>query len=997
MLKKICISLLCFLSLTNGFVGLANSSEDSDTEKGKISFPDLSDAHWAKSSVDNLVEKGVISGNPDGTFRPDYSINRAEFLKIVLLAVDPDAFSSAEGSCFNDVDSGYWYTDYVCSAKKVGIVEGYPDGTFRPASYITRAEAVALVVKALDLALSSNPWTEFADVTENWQKLYVQSAVAYGVVKGYSKTVFGPLNNLTRAEAAKILDNALNIDKNFVPEYGNPPANISSGEGTISDSSLSSGDTPAGSVAVSSGTIIVDHTTVDLDSIPETFIQRAKQNFRIAYGHTSHGSQILTGMEVLENEYGSLYAFGDSGTTGELYINDDIVWGDLGDGYSNSWADLTRSDVLSSNSNNINVVMWSWCGGASDADEAGIQAYLDTMGKLSRDYPNVTFVYMTGHLDGSGESGNLQRRNEQIRQHVRNNGGVLFDFADIESYNPDGVNYLMQGGTDGMDYNDWADNWAEEWCSANPGSDLCVSNSCAHSHSLNCNLKARAFWWMMARMAGWSGVAGDTTVSSGLGGVSGGSSSSGSTTTADSGSDTGSGGDVSESSEETGSTSGTSGNSGQGTTSSTPAFDYVPAGTASTCDSPLPTSGNIYYVSPSGSDSASGSLSSPLRTPNAALELANSGDTVVLRAGTYTSEVRIRESNIALRSYPGERAVIHSTSTDSATIILDVDSDYSKIQCLEITGGFYAIMLWTRWEWGDPADRTGTSNIVIEDNIIHGTGRDAIKVTPGCDNVTIRRNEIYDTGNFQTADSCNAEGIDNVNGDNFLVQNNYIHDVCSTGVYCKGGSTNCIVENNVIENPGSAGILLGFDTSPEYFDLSANPGWYENIDGIARNNLIINPGGSGIGLYASKNAQVYNNTIVNAATKYHSPIYFGVTFQDWEPEAGRPANVNPTVRDNVVVQGSGYPNTMVDIRFANELGGLSGLDGALVMSGNCYYAEGGMIRFQDGREEPDLLMTGLSAWQNHISSDSGSLFLNPALNSDYEVTASGCVGRGYVN
>ena len=111
---------------------------------------------------------------------------------------------------------------------------------------------------------------------------------------------------------------------------------------------------------------------------------------------------------------------------------------------------------------------------------------------------------MTGHLTGTGEEGNLNQRNNQIRAHCIANNSVLFDFADIESYDPDGdTNFMELNANDNCDYN--GGNWADEWCAANPGGDLCAACSCAHSKPLNCNLKGRAFWWMMARLAGWNG------------------------------------------------------------------------------------------------------------------------------------------------------------------------------------------------------------------------------------------------------------------------------------------------------------------------------------------------------------------------------------------------------------------------------------------------------------------------------------------------------------
>ena len=131
-----------------------------------------------------------------------------------------------------------------------------------------------------------------------------------------------------------------------------------------------------------------------------------------------------------------------------------------------------------------------------------------------------------------------------------------------------------------------------------------------------------------------------------------------------------------------------------------------------------------------------------------------------------------------------------------------------------------------------------------------------------------------------------------------------------------------VIQRNRIENTGDAGILAGFDTSPEYFDLRVNPDYYEAIDGIVRNNVVRNTRYAGIGLYASKNTVVANNTIVNAASGAHSAIYFGVTYQDWDPAAKRPASVNPRIVNNLVIQNN---NRCFEIRYSSDLGGLSGL------------------------------------------------------------------------
>jgi len=274
---------------------------------------------------------------------------------------------------------------------------------------------------------------------------------------------------------------------------------VSDGQASDSESITITVD-PLGTEQLSDA-IIIDHRCTNINAIPLQWINEAKSNLRVFYLHTSHGGQITTGMENLQSHYGVPYEFNETGSAGALSYQEQ--WGDLGSNGTLDWVTTIRSR-LNQISDDRNIVIASWCGGVSLSSESEIDIYLNAMNQLELDYPNIVFVYMTGHLDGTGESGNLNKRNNQIRSYCIENSKILFDFADIESYDPDGNYYLDLDANDNCDYE--RGNWAQEWCAQHPGSDLCWPSSCAHSQALNCNIKGRAFWWMIARIAGWDGL-----------------------------------------------------------------------------------------------------------------------------------------------------------------------------------------------------------------------------------------------------------------------------------------------------------------------------------------------------------------------------------------------------------------------------------------------------------------------------------------------------------
>ena len=395
-----------------------------------------------------------------------------------------------------------------------------------------------------------------------------------------------------------------------------------------------------------------------------------------------------------------------------------------------------------------------------------------------------------------------------------------------------------------------------------------------------------------------------------------------------------------------------------------------------------------WTVATNGSDATgTGSLEQPFRTVAYALQQAEDGDAVELRGGTYreAGEVRFRGPGVTLRSRAGEWAVLEAPVDNeddfSVCVLIDPDADGTTLSRLEIAGGFfYGVMLQTKWDWGDPDDREGACRVTIEDCVIRDTGRDGIKITPNCDDVLIERCEIYRTGVGPANEEAeNAEGIDCVNGDRVTVRDCDIHDVFSTGVYLKGGSTDGLVERTRVSRCGGAGIMLGFDTSPEYFDLGANPGYYENIRGTVRNCLVRDTGWEGIGMYAALNPAVLNNTLANVCTgNVHAALYFGLTYQDWDAEAGRPASVDPIVFNNLIAQPAGFSDETFEIRHSGDLGGMSALAGWPRMDCNGYYmGGGGAARFTDNRPGSTLNQGTLEQWRAHAGTDGRSRTNDP--------------------
>jgi len=189
-------------------------------------YQDVSTNHWFGNDVYYLSTKGIIKGYSDGEFKPNQTINRAEFTKLIIEVLGESGYIDSSYSYalnldgdLTDVDSTAWYYQPIGKAYRAGLIKGYSDKTFHPGGNISRAEAAQIITNVLvkykleammKQEAMSNP--NFADVsTSDWYFAAVKRVWSQGIMTGKTTSAFAPNENLNRAEAAKIVRNLLKM------------------------------------------------------------------------------------------------------------------------------------------------------------------------------------------------------------------------------------------------------------------------------------------------------------------------------------------------------------------------------------------------------------------------------------------------------------------------------------------------------------------------------------------------------------------------------------------------------------------------------------------------------------------------------------------------------------------------------------------------------------------------------------------------------------------
>ncbi len=162
--------------------------------------------HWAETAIRSLVSTGAVSGYPDGTFRPDNSITRAEFATVLAKGFKLPA---GQGKVFEDT-AGHWAKDYIAAVYAAGIIEGYSQQQFGPDDMITREQMAIMIVKASKLQAASGQlnYADSSDVSA-WAYGWVVSAINNQLMNGYQDNTFRPQAKATKAEAMTVIYNAL--------------------------------------------------------------------------------------------------------------------------------------------------------------------------------------------------------------------------------------------------------------------------------------------------------------------------------------------------------------------------------------------------------------------------------------------------------------------------------------------------------------------------------------------------------------------------------------------------------------------------------------------------------------------------------------------------------------------------------------------------------------------------------------------------------------------
>ncbi len=182
--------------------------------KPAVGFTDISN-HWAKEYITALIEKGIISGYTDGTIKPDKNITRAELTVSIVKALGLEPLDDAKVDFKDAKDIPSWALGYIAVANQNGIILGNADNTLSPNKECSRQEAITIIMRGFKLGESDSE-LKFKDTKDipSWAYKFIAKATELGLINGYPDNTFRPGKSITRAELFTILYKCTNINVN---------------------------------------------------------------------------------------------------------------------------------------------------------------------------------------------------------------------------------------------------------------------------------------------------------------------------------------------------------------------------------------------------------------------------------------------------------------------------------------------------------------------------------------------------------------------------------------------------------------------------------------------------------------------------------------------------------------------------------------------------------------------------------------------------------------
>jgi hypothetical protein len=371
----------------------------------------------------------------------------------------------------------------------------------------------------------------------------------------------------------------------------------------------------------------------------------------------------------------------------------------------------------------------------------------------------------------------------------------------------------------------------------------------------------------------------------------------------------------------------------------------------------------VYVVAPDGSDKSRGDLEHPLRTLREAVNRVQPGDTIELRAGTYTGAVVISgpgraDAWIRLRAHAGEKATVQGDGKGPTLYFYHRSCDqyaprrdelcepmYWEVEGLEIVGS------------PDGQDdgnvvKIDTPRVNLLGNDLWGSRVDVVKLVRTANDVNILGNRIHAP---RAKPGDNAQGVDIVGADRVRVAYNHVHDIPSIGMYSKGNSRNTVFEHNLVERTWSHAIMLGQETDAHRL----TDGRYETYDGIIRDNLVVQAGWSCLATSSSQNVLIEHNTCIDTGLDKHGSVLVSN-----ESEVGQ-AGTNIRITDNVFLTRSTLPMIKLAKEALTE-------KAAIQVDRNLYGSRAGLRGVTFTWRDQGLEMISFDAWKSVTRLDAGS-------------------------